>query len=147
VRGPEDAIKKIDSLQLDVPLELAATGNYRLSLPVTTPPQVTATPGTVLVRYSVAGKRALAEFERTPLLDVKNPQEYRISPPTVEVKVELPESLLDNKSYLKEIRVLVSVKDLPPSGSGEVRPSVELPEGARLVGISPVKLDVTKSGK
>jgi YbbR domain-containing protein len=147
VRGPEDVIKKIDSLHLDVPLEAAATGNYRLSLPVTTPPQVTAAPGTVLVRYSVAGKRALAEFARAPLLEGKNPQGYRITPPTVDVKVELPESLLDNKSYLDEIRVTISVQDLPASGSGEVRPSVELPEGARLVGISPAKLDVTKSGK
>jgi len=147
VRGPEDVIKKINSLQLDVPLEPAATGNYRLSLPVTTPQQVTAVPGTVVVRYSVAGKRTLAEFDRTPLLDVKNPQGYQITPPVVTLKVELPESLRDSKSYLEEIRVNISVKDLPPSGSGEVRPSVQLPEGARLVGISPAKLNVTKSGK
>jgi len=147
VRGPEDVIKKMNSLPLDVPLEQAATGNYRLSLPVTTPQQVTAVPGTVVVQYSVAGKRTLVDFERAPLLDVKNSQAYQITPPVVTLKVELPESLRDSKSYIEEIRVNISVKDLPPSGSGEVRPSVALPEGARLVGISPARLNVTKSGK
>ena len=147
VRGPEDVIKKIAGLKLDVPLEQAATGNNRLALPVITPAQVTATPGTVLVRYNIAGKRVPAEIERAPVLNVKNPHTYRISPPAVVLKVELPESLLDNKSYLEQIRVTLSAQDLPPSGSGELRPSVDLPEGARLVEISPPKLNVTKDGK
>ena len=147
LRGPENVIRKIHSLKLDVPLEAAATGEYRLSLPVSTPPQVTAAPGTVLVRYSVAGKRALVEIERTPVLDAKNALPYRVTPRKVSLTVELPEGLADDKSYLEKIRVVIDEKDLPLSGSGEAKPSVELPEGARLVGIFPAKLDVTKSGK
>jgi hypothetical protein len=61
--------------------------------------------------------------------------------------VELPEGLAGSKNYLEKIRLVINVKDLPPSGSGEVKPSVELPEGARLIGIAPAKLSVTKTGK
>ena len=147
LRGPESVIRKIHSLRLDVPLEAAATGDHRLSLPVSTPPQVTALPGTVLVRYSVAGKRTLAELERVPVADVKDAPSYRITPQKVSLTVELPEGLMNDKSYLEKIRVVIDAKDLPSSGSEEVRPSVELPEGARLMGISPAKLNVTKSGK
>jgi len=147
VRGPESVIKKLDSLKLDVPLEMAATGDYQLSLSVNTPPQVTAMPGTVLVRYSIVGKRSFAELERTPLLDAKSSQPYQITPKKVALTVELPEGLAGNKTYLEKIRVIINTKDLPLAGSGEVKPSVELPEGARLVGISPAKLHVTKDGK
>ena len=145
VRGPESVIRKIQSLKLDVPLESLAAGEYRISLPVSTPPQVTAAPGTVLVGYSVAGKRVLSEFERTPRVVVKTPQPYRVLPQKVTLRVELPEWLMGDKNYLEEIRVVIN--DLPLSDSGEVKPSVELPAGAVLVGISPGKLKVTKSGK
>ncbi|MCL1984885.1 MAG: hypothetical protein FWG59_00355 [Betaproteobacteria bacterium] len=147
LRGPESVIKKMNSLKLDVPLELTATGDYQLSLAVSTPPQVTATPSVVVIRYSIAGKRTLAELERVPLLDAKNSQLHRITPKKVLLTVELPEGLMGSKSYLEKIRVIVNVKDIPPSGSGELTPAVELPEGARLVGISPAKLSVTKNGK
>ncbi|MCL2123885.1 MAG: CdaR family protein [Desulfovibrionaceae bacterium] len=147
IRGPESVIRKIQSLKLDVPLEPAAMGEYQLLLPVSTPAQVTATPGAVLVRYSIAGARVSLALERTPFLDAKNPQQYRITPPKTALTVELPTGLKDNKSYLEKIRVVISAKDLPLSGSGEVRPFVELPEGARLMGISPAKLSVTKNGK
>jgi len=147
VRGPESVIKKLDSLKLDVPLEMAATGDYQLSLPVNTPPQVTAMPSTVLVQYSIVGKRSIAELERVPLLDAKSSQPYQIAPKKVALTVELPEGLAGNKTYLEKIRVVINTKDLPLAGSGEVKPSVELPEGARLVGISPAKLRVTKHGK
>jgi len=147
IRGPESAIRKIQSLKLDVPLEPAATGEHRLLLPVSTPAQVTATPGTVLVRYSIAGARVSLELERTPFLDAKSSQPYRITPQKVALTVDLPTGLKDNKSYLEKIRVVINVKDVPFSGSGEVKPSVELPEGARLVGISPAKLNVTKVSK
>ena len=147
LRGPESVIRKIHSLKLDVPLEPDTVGEYQLSIPVSTPAQVTATPGTVLARYSIAGTRASLELERTPLLDAKIAQPYRITPPKVALTVELPAGLKDNKSYLEKIRVVINVKDLPPAGSGEVKPFVELPEGARLLHISPARLGVTKSGK
>jgi YbbR domain-containing protein len=147
LRGPESVIRKMHSLRLDVPLEPTATGDYRLPLSVGTPPQVTAAPGTVLVSYSVAGKSVVVELERTPFLDAKHAPLYRITPRKVALTVELPEGLRNDKSYLEKVRVVMDAQALPPSGSAEVRPSVELPEWARLVGISPVKLDVTKSGK
>jgi hypothetical protein len=147
LRGPESVIRKMHSLRLDVPLESNATGDYRLPLSVSAPPQVTATPGTVLVSYSVEGKYALVELERTPVLDARQAPQYRITPRKVALTVELPEGLRNDKGYLEKIRVVIDVGELPSSGSAEVRPSVELPEWARLVGISPVKLDVTKSGK
>jgi len=147
IRGPESVIKKLDSLKLDVPLELAATGDYQLSLSVSTPPQVTAMPGTVHVQYSIVGKRALAELERAPLLDAKYSQPYQITPKKVTLTVELPEGLAGNKTYLEKVRVVINPKDLPLADSGEVKPSVELPEGARLMGIAPAKLRVTRNGK
>jgi YbbR domain-containing protein len=147
LRGPESVIRKITGLKLDVPLEPAVAGDYQLSLPVNTPPQVTATPGTVLARYSVAGGRGLVELVREPFVDAKDSRSYRVTPQKVTLTVELPEWLVNNKSYLDKVRVVIDVKGLPLFGSGEVKPSVELPEGARLVGISPVKLNVTKSGK
>jgi hypothetical protein len=58
--------------------------------------------------------------------------------------VELPEGLLGDKNYLGKIRVVINVRDIPHSGSGEVKPVVELPEGARLVYIAPARLNVTK---
>ena len=147
LRGPESVIRKMHSLRLEVPLEPNATGDYRLPLTVSTPPQVTASPGKVLVSYRVEGKRTLVELERAPILDSRHAPLYRVSPRKVALTVELPEGLRNNKSYLEKICVVIDVKDLPLSGSAEVRPAVELPEWARLVGISPVKLDVTKSGK
>jgi YbbR domain-containing protein len=145
LRGPESVIGKMRNLRLDVPLEPTATGEYRLPLSVSAPPQVTAVPGTVLVSYSVVDKRVLVELERTPILDAKHAPLYRIRPRKVALTLELPEGL--DKASLEKIRVVIDVNELPPSGSAEVRPSVELPKWARLVGISPVKLDVTKSGK
>jgi hypothetical protein len=147
LRGPESVIRKISGLKLDVPLEPAVAGDYQLSLPVSTPAQVTATPGTVLASYSVAGGRGLVELVREPLVDAKDARSYRITPQKVTLTVELPEWLMSNKGYLEQVRVVIDVKGLPLFGSGAVRPSVELPEGARLVGISPVTLNVTKSGK
>ena len=147
LRGPESLIKKMNSLKLDVPLEPNATGDHQLSLPVGTPAQVTATPGAVVVRYSITGKRAVAELERAPLLDAKNSQSHRITPQKVLLTVELPEGLISSKSYLEKIRVVINAKDLPLSGAAELTPAVELPEGARLVGISPARLNVTKNGK
>jgi len=147
VRGPESVIKKITGLKLDVPLEPTAPGEYRLALSVSTPPQVTAAPGTVTVRYSIVGKRMLAELERAPLLEAKNAKLYHIAPPKIMLTVELPEGLMGSRSYLEKIRVVVDAKNLPLSGSAEIKPSVELPEGARLVGISPARLKVTKNGK
>jgi len=147
VRGPESVIKKITGLKVDVPLEPSVTGNYQVSLPVNTPPQVTVAPSTVLVRYNVAGGRRLVELERMPVVDAKDAKHYRITPQKVTLTVELPEWLMGNQGYLAKMRVVVEEKTLPLLGSGEVKPSVELPEGARLVGISPVKLNVTKQGK
>ena len=144
LRGPESVIREIAGLKLDVPLEPADTGDYQLSLPVSTPPQVTAAPISVLVSYSVGAKRVLAELERVPFVDAKNPPPYRITPQKVALTVEVPEWLMDDKSYLEKIRVVIDVKDLPLSGSGELMPAVRLPEGARLVEISPAKLEVTK---
>jgi hypothetical protein len=145
LRGPESVIGKMRSLRLDVPLEPTATGDYRLPFSVSTPPQVTAAPGTVLVSYGVVDNRVLVEFERTPILDARHAPLYRITPRKVALTLELPEGL--DRSSLEKIRVVIDANELPPSGSAEVRPSVELPKWARLVGISPVKLDVTKSGK
>jgi len=145
LRGPESVIRKMQSLKLDVPLESVVTGDYRVSLPVSPPPHVTAAPGTVLVQYSIAGKSALMELERRPFVDAKIVQSYQILQQKVTLRVELPEGLMGDKKYLERIRVVV--KDLPLSGSGEVKPFVELPPGAHLVGISPEKLDVTKDGK
>ena len=147
VRGPESVIRQIHSLGLDVPLEPGVTGNYQLSLPVNMPAQVTVTPNTVLARYNIAGKRVLVELERTPLWDTNSAQPYQIAPPKVGLTVELPEGLMRDKSYLEKIRVLIHVKDLPLADSGEVKPAVELPEGARLMDISPAVLSVTKNGK
>jgi hypothetical protein len=147
LRGPESAIRKITSLKLEVPLEPAVAGNYQLSLPVSTPPLVTATPGTVLAHYSVAGGRGLVELVREPFVDAKDSRSFRITPNKVTLTVELPEWLMSNRNYLEKVRVVIDAKSLPLFGSGEVKPSVELPEGARLEGISPVKLNVTKSGK
>ena len=147
VRGPESAIRAINSLKLDVPLEPAAVGDYQFSLSVSTPPQVTATPGTVLVRYSIAGKRILVELEREPLPDAKYSRPYQITPKKVALTVELPEEQAVNKAYLEKIRVIINTKELPLSGAGEAKPSVELPEGSLLVGISPVKLIVTRGAK
>jgi YbbR domain-containing protein len=146
LRGPESVIKKVHSLRLDVPLEPTATGDYRLPLSVGVPPQVTATPGTVLVSYSVAGV-VLVELERAPLLDARHAPQYRVTPRKAALTVELPAGLRNDKSYLEKIRVVVDAKDLPSSGSAEVGLSVELPEWARLVSLSPAKLDVTKNGK
>jgi hypothetical protein len=140
-------IRKISGLKLEVPLEPAVTGNYQLSLPVSTPPQVTAAPGTVLVRYSIAGRRGRVELERAPFVEAKDSRLYRITPSKVALTVELPEGLASNQGYLEKMRVVINAKDLPLLGSGEVKPSVELPEGAHLVGISPVKLNVTKQEK
>jgi YbbR domain-containing protein len=147
IRGPESVIRQIQSLKLDVPVELAATGDYQLSLPVSVPPLVTAAPGAVLVRYNVADKRTSVELERVLLQDAKSSQPYRIAPQKVSLTVELPETLKDNKGYLEKIRVVINVKDFPPAVPGEVKPTVELPEGARLVRISPAVLQVTKGGK
>jgi hypothetical protein len=147
LRGPESEIRKIQRLKLDVPLEPAAMGDYQLLLPVTTPAQVTATPGAVLVRYSIAGVRVSLELEREPLLDAKISQPYLVMPQKMTLTVELPAGLKDDKRYLEKIRVVIDAKDLPLAASGEVKPSVELPPGARLVNISPGKLEVTKDGK
>jgi len=147
VRGPESVIRQIKSLKLDVPLDLAAAGDYRLPFPVNAPPEVTAVPGTVFVSYSILGRRTLAELERTLVLDTQHARSYQVTPSKVQLTVELPEGLKENKGYLEKIRVFINVKDLPLSGSAELAPSVELPEGVRLVTISPVKLDVTKKGK
>jgi len=146
VRGPESVIRRIGSLKLDVPLEPAASGKYQLQLSVNTPAQVTAAPSTVLVRYDIAGTRALVELERVPQLDVKTSQPYRITPQKVALTVELPEELLTDKRYLEKIRVVVNVQDIPRLGSDELTPFVELPEGARLMHIAPAKLNVTKNG-
>jgi hypothetical protein len=148
IRGPESLVKKTASITLEVPVDPeASAGDHERSLSVNTPPHVTASPGTVTVRYSIAGTRLRLELERTPLIGADDAQRWLVVPKKVLLLVELPEALAANKSYLDKIRVLVDTGALPPGGKSSVKPSVEIPEGARLLGISPGELSVTSVGK
>jgi hypothetical protein len=80
-------------------------------------------------------------------MDAKASRQCRITPQKMTLTVELPAGQKDNKSYLEKIRVVINAKDIPLSGSGEVRPVVELPEGASLVHMVPALLHVTTNGK
>ena len=148
VRGPESEVRKLTSLPLEVPIDPDATENeYERSLSVGTHAQVTVSPGTVRVYYSMAGKRSVINVERTPLANIKNRQRFKIVPAKVALTVELPESLAANKSYLDKIQGLVIVHSVTATSSLKIKPVVELPEGARLVSINPTELTVTNTGK
>ena len=148
VRGPESMVRKITDLKLEVPIDVeAGPGDHMLMLSVNVPQHVTSVPGTVRVSYVVSGKRSRLEVERTPYPDVRNTQHYQISPRKVRLQVELPESLVANKAYLDKIRVVVDVRAVLAGESRVVKPSVELPDGARLEGMVPNVLHVTNNEK
>lgn len=148
IRGPESVIRRIAALPLEVPLDpAAAIGEHGFSSPVVVPARVICMTGTVRARYTVAGRRVVVEMERAPVINQRNAPNCRMHPPKVLLRVEMPEGFTENRNYLDKIRVLVGVQHLAAGASAGVRPSVELPEGSRLLGITPAELTVTINGK
>ncbi len=148
IRGPESVVKKVNSLSLEVPIDpQSEVGEREFTRPVAAPPQVSCSPGVVQVRYSISGIRGQLDVERTPAVNVRNAQNYHVVPGKVQLRVELPETLTTNKAYLDKIRVVLDVQSVPPGGRRIIKASVELPEGARLLGITPTTLTVTNTSK
>lgn len=146
VKGPETRVEPLDRLIVVYdPSKNASEGVHEANVAIVAPPQVEITPPVTMLRYSLDPKTVSVSLARLIQLEDEN-GEYSIEPRRAEITLEVPEALSADDSYLQAARVVVR----PPAGvapgtSVEMTPTVIVPSGATLGGLTPPAVTLTRS--
>lgn len=146
VRGPESLLSSMRTVNLSIPLDPSAVaGIHSQIFALDLPSLVTANPGAVKVEYTITSGRKELVLQREVIVDAVDRRNYTVTPANITLRVEMPEALLKNNSYLSKARLTVT-PPLMKGGSTELVPiRVELPDGMRLV--EPVQPSVSVTRK
>ncbi|MDD4701487.1 MAG: CdaR family protein [Desulfovibrio sp.] len=146
LRGPETVVQDIASVPVPIMADPKAAGStVHQVVTLDTPSLVTPMPPTVKVQYSITSGRT--EVIRSCKIEIlaENRRQYLVTPDKVSVRVEVPEALAKNASYLGQLGVTVSPPDMDEGESRPVELRFRLPEGMTL--LNPGTEEVTVSRK
>lgn len=146
LRGPEAMVEDIASVPVPIQADPKAAGStVQQVVTLDTPGLVTPIPPTVKVQYSITSGRA--EVTQNCMVEVlaENRRQFTVTPAEVSVHVEVPEALVKNAQYLKQLEATVSPPDMAEGESRKVEIRFRLPEGMTL--LNPGTEEVTISRK
>ncbi|MDY0259705.1 MAG: CdaR family protein [Desulfovibrio sp.] len=146
LRGPEAMVEDIASVPVPIQADPKAAGStVQQVVTLDTPGLVTPIPPTVKVQYSITSGRA--EVTRSCKVEVlaENHRQFTVTPAEVSVHIEVPEALVKNAQYLKQLEATVSPPDMAEGESRKVEIRFRLPEGMTL--LNPGTEEVTISRK
>lgn len=142
VRGPESLVGAMRSINLNIPLDSnAAAGIHSQVFGLDLPGLVSAVPGAVKVQYTITSGRKEVSLQRDIVVDAPERRKYTVTPSSLSLRVEVPEALHKNASYLNKTRITVAPPAMQAGSSESVSVHVELPDG--MVLLDPVQNSVT----
>lgn len=134
LRGPETKVSDLTFLEVHIPVDSQTTGRViEKTMTLDTPSLVTASPASVVVRYTVTSARIVIS-RKCPISimgDVEH--HYEVKPHELTVLVEVPEALSNNKEYLGKLEATVVPPPLAVGGSKMVKVRFQTPEGMTLL--------------
>lgn len=143
LRGPENTLKEYPFITLRIPLD-ASKPNGDTFLTLDTPNFVTAEPNRVRVRYKITSNNVqLTRACKVAIALNGANEQYEIKPPTVDVTVEVPESLEKSENFLQKLRLSVLPPDMRPGESRKLKIRTSLPDGMSLISLSEPEVTVT----
>lgn len=133
LRGPEAMVEDIASVPVPIQADPKAAGStMQQVVTLDTPGLVTPIPPTVKVQYSITSGRA--EVTRSCKVEVlAENRQFTVTPAEVSVHIEVPEALVKNAQYLKQLEATVSPPDMAEGESRKVEIRFRLPEGMTLL--------------
>lgn len=139
VRGPESVINAIKSIPVTVFVDPnppdatidPATGGKLVKREVTldTPSLVTATPPKVDVTYIITSGRTTVDRKCTVVVADDSNHEYDVNPSELSIKVEVPENMAGNESYLNGLEAIVVPPPMEVGESRRCRLQIRMPPG------------------
>lgn len=145
VRGPESRINPLKELVVIYdPTKNFSEGRHTANVAIPVPSQIDVTPPLTSLRYTLEAKTRSITLKRHPMLD-DGSDSCRITPSRVDLKIAVPDSMAEDRSYLETAKVMIyAPSDLAEGQSIDVTPFVMLPSGAKLESIDPPHVKVTK---
>ena len=148
LRGPEGVLASMKNVPLVIKLDAkAAAGDYQQNLALDLPSQVTSTPSTVRVSYTIASARKQITLERPITIDAPDRRNFTATPSNILLYVEVPEALIKNSVYLNKAVVSVTPPPLDTGASATAPARFDLPEGMSLVAPQSADITVTRIKK
>lgn len=146
VRGPESLVGAMRNVNLNIPLDPnAAAGIHSQMFALDLPSLVTAVPGAVKVEYTITSGRKEMLLQRDVVVDAADRRNYTVTPSTLSIRVEIPETLYKNTSYLNKVRLTVTPPTMKAGSTERVSIHVDLPDGMRAVEPVQATVSVTKN--
>lgn len=145
LRGPEDVISGISNVPLTITLDPKAAGTtVQKPLPLDTPSLVTATPASVMVRYTITSGREVLSRHCKIKVAHDATHHYTLEPKETNALVEVPEALAKSSSYLNGLEASVVPPPMDAGGSAKVKIKFTLPEGMTLLNSSVQEVTVKR---
>lgn len=146
VRGPESLLGAMRTVNLNIPLDPnAVAGIHSQMFALDLPSLVTANPGAVKVEYTITSGRKELALQRDVIIDTPDKRHYTVVPANISLRVEIPEALLKNNTYLNKARLTVTPPLMKGGSTERVPVRVELPDGMRLVEPVQSSVNVTRN--
>lgn len=146
LRGPESVISGISNVPLVIPLNPKAAGTTVLEqLTLDTPNFVTATPSSVLVRYTITSGREVLSRHCQIKVSHDNTHHYTLEPKETNALIEVPEALAKSSSYLNNLDASVVPPPLEIGKSAKVKIRFSLPEGMTLLNSTSQEVTITRT--
>ncbi len=128
VKGPESLVGDLSSIRLRLDIDTRKTGTVtQQALSLDAPGLVTVTPSNVQASYTITSRRIVKEQKYEVTIASETPENYKITPAEAVLKVEVPEALAKNRSYLNRLKLTV----IPPADLDE-KEIQELPVHLRI---------------
>lgn len=149
LRGPESVVmgEACDAVVVRVSPDPLAPGSGDQIVQLYTPSFVTATPASVRIHYTITLIKETISRRCNVHIAQDATRHYSVEPKDVELKVEVPQSRTKSKNYLDGIKASAVPSAMEPGESKMVKVDIELPEGAKLVSVSPREVKVTRLKK
>ncbi len=131
VRGPESLVGDLTSIRLPLVIDTRAKGTLtQPSLSLDAPGLVTITPNNVQATYTITSGRIIVDQKYPVIIASDTPENYKVDPAETVVKVEVPESMAKNKSYLGQFKIsVIPPADMTENVPQEVPVHLRIPDG------------------
>lgn len=142
--GPSASVSLLRELVVEVPVD-GGSEDVPVSnaLPVLAPPTVDVSPASVTVWRRVVFSRKNVSLQRD-VLSYDAASELDVRPARVSVVVAVPETLVRDTEYLAQVQVYVRAGEgVAAEGESSAPVDVRLPQGARLIRVTPEKVDMS----
>ncbi len=145
IKGPESLVKRVGQARVSIAasFDTAPPQVWEEDATVSLPAEVTGEPGLVRVRLQFSAK--LKELWINCPIEVRAPAGMNVSPgvSTVRLLLEGPQGQMRSDDFRKECRAIANVAASLPPGRHSVAYEVVVPEGFRLLRMSPETVPVT----